>query len=55
MTSIDTSNLSHDTGVEISGFLGDPVLLHLAVHIDYRDNLIKFDYDPKKDARVRSY
>ncbi len=48
MTSIDTTKLSHDTGVEISGFLGAPILFRLAVHIDYRDNLMKFDYDPNR-------
>ncbi len=48
MTSIDTTKLSHDTGVEISGLLGAPILFRLTVHIDYRDNLIKFDYDPNK-------
>ena len=47
MTSIDTTKLSHDAGVEVSGFLGAPILFRLTVHIDYRDNLIKFDYDPK--------
>lgn len=48
MTSIDTTKLSHNTGVEISGLLGAPILFRLTVHIDYRDNLIKFDYDPNK-------
>ena len=47
MTSIDTSRMSHADGMEVSGFLGDPVLLQLAVHIDYRDNLMKFDYTPR--------
>ena len=48
MTSIDTTKISHDDGVEVSGFLGAPVLQMLAVHIDYRDNLMKFDYTPAK-------
>ena len=48
MTSIDTTKLSHNTGVEISGLLGAPILFRLTVHIDYRDNLIKFDYDRSK-------
>jgi predicted aspartyl protease len=47
MTSIDTTKISHDTGVEVSGFLGATILQLLTVHIDYRDNLMKFDYDPK--------
>ncbi len=46
MTSIDTTRLSHQTGVEVSGFLGAPILFRLTLHIDYRDNLIQFDYDP---------
>lgn len=47
MTAMSTTNLSHNAGVEISGFLGAPILDRLTVHIDYRDNLIKFDYDPR--------
>ena len=47
MTAMDMSKFSHDDGVEISGFLGAPVLNRLVVHIDYRDNLMKFDYDGK--------
>ena len=34
-------------GWKCRAFWGDPVLLQLAVHIDYRDNLMKFDYTPK--------
>jgi predicted aspartyl protease len=49
MTAFDTTMISHDAGIEISGFLGAPILNRLTVHIDYRDNLIKFDYDPRKD------
>lgn len=49
MTAFDTTSISHNVGVEISGFLGAPILNRLALHIDYRDNLVKFDYDPRKD------
>ncbi len=49
MTSIDTTKISHGTGVEVSGFLGAPVLFRLTVRIDYRDNLMLFVYDPKTD------
>lgn len=45
--SFDTSNLSRGAGVEISGFLGSTVLRQLTISIDYRDGLIKFDYDPR--------
>ncbi len=44
--SFDTSSLSRGAGVEISGFLGSTVLRQLTISIDYRDGLIKFDYDP---------
>ena len=47
MTAIDTTTFSDSCGLEVSGFLGDPVLLQLAIHIDYRDNLMKFDYTPR--------
>ncbi len=50
MTAFDTTELSHRTGIEISGFLGAPILNRLTMHIDYRDNLIKFEYDQKKDT-----
>ncbi|MGD0548137.1 MAG: hypothetical protein ABR991_09985 [Terracidiphilus sp.] len=45
--SFDTSKLSKDTGMELSGFLGASTLNLLTIHIDYRDGLVKFDYDPK--------
>jgi predicted aspartyl protease len=45
--SFDTSSLSRGAGVEISGFLGSTVLRQLTISIDYRDGLIKFDYDPR--------
>jgi Flp pilus assembly protein TadD/predicted aspartyl protease len=48
MTSIDTTSISHDAGVEVSGLIGAPALFQLAMHIDYRDNLILFEYTPKK-------
>ena len=43
----DTSKISKDEGMEISGFLGATTLDLLTIHIDYRDGLVKFDYDPK--------
>jgi len=49
MTSIDTTAISHHTGVEVSGFMGTPILFRLTIHIDYRDNLIKFEFDPMKN------
>jgi tetratricopeptide (TPR) repeat protein len=49
--SFDTSNLTRFAGLEVSGLLGYPILRQLATHIDYRDGLIKFDYDPKHGVR----
>lgn len=46
--SFDTSRLSHLLGIETSGFLGARTLVLLTLHIDYRDGLIKLDYDPNK-------
>jgi len=48
VVAIDTSKTSKDAGMEISGFLGATTLGKLTVHIDYRDGLVKFDYDPKR-------
>jgi tetratricopeptide (TPR) repeat protein len=46
--SIDLTKWSHDAGVEVSGFIGAPELVHLVLHIDYRDNLVWCEYkDPK--------
>jgi hypothetical protein len=36
--------------MEISGFLGANTLDLLTIHIDYRDGLVKFDYDPKRNS-----
>jgi hypothetical protein len=43
----DTSGISKAAGIEISGFLGSTVLRQLTISIDYRDGLVKFDYDPR--------
>jgi predicted aspartyl protease len=49
--SFDTSPISKDTGMEISGFIGANTLRMLTIHIDYRDGLVKFDYDPNRGYR----
>jgi hypothetical protein len=49
IASFDISNISHDTGVEVSGLVGLPTLSRLTITIDYRDNLIQLKYDPKHD------
>ncbi|MFY9856308.1 MAG: aspartyl protease family protein [Terracidiphilus sp.] len=51
VVSIDTSRISKDVGMEISGFLGANTLDQLTIHIDYRDGLVKFDYDPNRGYR----
>jgi len=49
MTAVDTDELSKDEGIELSGFLGAPVLNRLVLQIDYRDNLVNLKYDKNKD------
>jgi predicted aspartyl protease len=51
LASFDTSGISRNLGVEISGFIGANTLRLLAIHIDYRDGLVKFDYDPSRVSR----
>jgi predicted aspartyl protease len=48
MTAIDTTTISHDAGVEVSGLIGASALFRLTMHIDYRDNLVLLEYTPKK-------
>jgi hypothetical protein len=51
VVSFDTSHISKDVGMEISGFLGADTLYLLTINIDYRDGLVKFDYDPNRGYR----
>lgn len=44
----DMSMMSRALGMEISGLLGASTLNQVTMHIDYRDGLVKFDYDPKR-------
>ncbi len=37
-----------EAGMEIAGKLGADILEELTIHIDYRDGLMKFEYDPKR-------
>jgi hypothetical protein len=48
VTAFDTAKISKGTGLEISGFIGATTLRQLTIHIDYRDGLVKFDYDPNR-------
>jgi predicted aspartyl protease len=40
--------VSKSIGMEVAGFIGITALGQMTVHIDYRDGLMKFDYDPKR-------
>jgi predicted aspartyl protease len=51
VVAFDMSDLSKHMGLEISGFLGITTLGQLQVKIDYRDALVKFEYDPKRGYR----
>jgi Aspartyl protease len=44
----DTSRFTDDTGMEVSGMLGLKTLSRMTIHIDYRDGLLKLDYDPAR-------
>ena len=46
LNAIDTSQISRGTGVEISGFIGYPILHQLVIQIDYRDDLVHVSYTP---------
>ncbi len=46
--SFDTSGISRSLGLEVSGFLGANTLGLMTTHIDYRDGLVKFDYDASR-------
>jgi predicted aspartyl protease len=51
VASFDTSRISKSINMEISGLLGATTLDLLTIHIDYRDGLVKFDYDPNRGYR----
>jgi tetratricopeptide (TPR) repeat protein len=48
MSAIDFSNWSQNQGIEITGMLGKPMLDQFTVHLDFRDALMRLDYDPKR-------
>jgi len=47
MTSFDMWPQSKSLGTEVSGFLGLPVLSMFTMTLDYKDGLVKFDYNGK--------
>lgn len=48
IATFDTSAFSKDTGMDISGLIGNATLHGLTMRIDYRDGLVRLTYDPKK-------
>lgn len=48
VASFDNTNISKALGVEVSGFLGAKTLNLLTIRIDYRDGLVKCEYDVKR-------
>jgi tetratricopeptide (TPR) repeat protein len=48
IVTLDLSNVSRQTGTEVSGFLGFAMLRRLELKLDYRDGLIDFEFDPKR-------
>ena len=53
LAAYDSTLLSRGAGIEISGLIGFPTLRELIIMIDYRDNLVKVIYDPKKGYHAR--
>lgn len=51
VVAFDTAKVSKSVGMNISGFIGAKTLNQLTIHIDYRDGLVKFDYDPNRGYR----
>ncbi len=51
MLGMENTTMSRDVGVEIAGFLGAETLHELTLQIDYRDDLMRFTYDPKRVVR----
>lgn len=45
VVSFDTSNLSKDLGLDVSGLIGITALGQTTMSIDYRDGLVKFSFD----------
>jgi hypothetical protein len=45
--SFDTARFTMDAGMDISGFLGNETLRDVTIHFDYRDGLVKLDFDSK--------
>jgi hypothetical protein len=44
MFAVSFNDMSRDYGLEISGIIGNSLLQHLTITIDYRDGLVNFIY-----------
>jgi predicted aspartyl protease len=53
LVSFDTSSISKNVGVEVSGLIGATTLRQVTTYIDYRDGLVKFEYDQNRGYRVK--
>ena len=49
----DTTRFTLDGGMEIAGFLAGATLRQMKVHIDFRDGLIKVEYDAQHPMFTR--
>jgi len=49
----DTSMVSKENGMEISGFFGANTFQLLIMHVDYRDGLLKFEIHSESRVQVR--
>jgi hypothetical protein len=47
----ETPALSKNLNMEVAGFIGITALGQMTISIDYRDGLMKFDYDAKRGYR----
>jgi hypothetical protein len=48
LSAIDLSDWSQNHGIELTGTLGKPMLDQFTIHLDFRDDLMRLDYDPKR-------
>ena len=51
MVSFENPSISKNTGLEVAGFIGATTLGQVTMTIDYRDGLVRFDYDPNRGYR----
>jgi tetratricopeptide (TPR) repeat protein len=48
LVAFDMTSMSNHVGTEVSGVLGFAMLYMLDIKLDYRDNLVDFEYDPNR-------